>query len=177
MDYLQSCCEERTFPVDIAFADGEYFCRKCGTYLGRSFQLNYRDFSNYIGRKYKGYNPRNHASHVLNCLECIEKNKPTDEVISEIRNKIGRESGPYTKKEINGVVNSPSLMKHIVYIWCKLNDFPFLNIVPKDRHFIINKIVENKHSGKKIRKKYHKLIEDTILENRELHYISPYLNL
>ena len=59
MDYLQSCCKERIFPVDIAFTDGEYFCRKCGAYLGRSFQLDYRDIGYSIVKKYKGYNPRN----------------------------------------------------------------------------------------------------------------------
>ena len=177
MNYFQNCCEERTFPIDIAFTDGEYFCKKCGMYLGRTFQVDYRDMANFIVRKYKGYNPRNHASHVLNRLECVEKNKPTDEVISQIKNKMDPGSGQYTKTKINSVIKAPSLKKHIVYIWCKLNDVPFLNIARRDRDFIINKIVENKPSGKKIRKKYHELIEEIILENRELEYISPYLNI
>ena len=177
MDYLQSCCKERTFPVDIAFTDGEYFCRKCGTYLGRSFQLDYRDIGNSIVKKYKGYNPRNHASHVLNRLECIEKNKPSEEVILQIKNKIDQESGQYTKAQINSVIKTPSLRKHIVYIWCNLNDVPFLQIMPKDRHIIITRIEENSHAGRKIRKNYHKLIEEIIREISELEYLSPYLNI
>ena len=177
MDYLQSCCKERTFPADIAFTDGEYFCRKCGTYLGRSFQLDYRDICNSIVRKYKGYNSRYHASHVLNRLECIEKNKPSKEVILQIKTKINQESGQYTKSQINNLFKSPSLRKHIVYIWCKLNNIPFLQITPKDRCFIINKLEGNKHVGKKIRKNYHKLIKAMIRENLELEYIFPYLNI
>jgi len=175
--FFQKCCDDRIIPADIALDDGEYFCRRCGHYLGRTFQSDYRDMQNSIVRKYKGYNPKNHASHVLNRLECIEKNKPTSEQILEIKNKIDQGSGQYSKTEIDAVIKAPLLKKHIVYIWCKLNNVPFLNIASRDRDFIINKIVENKHSGKKIRKRYHRLIREVILENHELDYISPYLNL
>ena len=175
--FFQKCCDDRVHPGDIALDDGEYFCKRCGQYLGRTFQSDYRDIQNSIVRKYNGYNPMNHASHVLNRLECIEKNKPTSEQILEIKNKIDQGSGQYSKAEINGVIKTPLLRKHIVYIWCKLNDVPFLKIASRDRDFLITKIVENKHSGKKIRKKYHELIREVILKNPELGYISPYLIL
>ena len=174
--YFRKCCDDRLYPGDIALLDGEYICKKCGQYLGVAFQIDYKDTKNFIVRKYKGYNPRNHASHVLNRLECIEKNKPPDVVILHIKNKIDEESRQYTKIKINAVIKTPSLRKHIVYIWCKLNNVPFLNITPRDRDFIITKIVGSKYSGKKIRKSYHKLIEEVILENPELKYIRPYLN-
>ena len=175
--FFQKCCEHRVIPGDIALDDGEYFCRRCGMYLGKTFQSDYRDMQNSIVRKYKGYNPRNHASHVLNRLECIEKNKPSDKQILQIKNKIDQGSGQYSKTEIDAVIKTPLLKKHIVYIWCKLNDVPFLIITSRDRDLLITKIVENKHSGKKIRKKYHELIREVILENSGLAYISPYLNL
>ena len=145
--------------------------------MGRTFQSDYRDMQNSIVRKYKGYNPKNHASHVLNRLECTEKNKPTKKQILEIKDKIDQGSGQYSKTEINAMIRTPLLRKHIVYIWCKLNDVPFLNIASRDRDLLINKIVENKHSSKKIRKRYHELIREVILKNPELGYISPYLNL
>ena len=146
-------------------------------YLGRTFQSDYRDMQGSIVRKYMGYNPKNHTSHVLNRLECIEQNRPTREQIREIKSKIDQGSGQYSKTEINGVIKAPLLRKHIVYIWCKLNDVPFLKIASRDRDLIIRRIVENTHSGRKIRKNYHELIRKVILENPELEYISPYLNL
>ena len=173
--FFQKCCDDQVILGDIALDDGEYFCRRCVMYLGKTFQSDYRDMQNSIARKYKGYNPRNHASHVLNRLECIEKNKPADGQILQIKNKIDQGSGQYSKAEIDAVIKTPLLKKHIVYIWCKLNDVPFLNIASRDRDLLINKIVENKNPGKKIRKRYHELIREVILENPELEYISPYL--
>ena len=85
--HFNPCCNERQFPRDIVLDDGEYYCILCGTYLGRTFVWNYKDMQNYKFRKPKPYDPKNHASHVLNCLESLQANKPGLDVLDKLKKK------------------------------------------------------------------------------------------
>ena len=168
---LRPCCEERRMPIDIALEDGEYYCKRCGLYLGRTFMWNYRDFQNYNFRRSltKPYNPRNHASHVLNCLECKQTGKPSFNVLNKLK------KGGTSKEDLYCNVGC-SMRKHLTYIWCELNNVPYLNIDPEHRMFLLREISKTPKSGLS-RKSYHKIIYDIIQENPHLDYISRYLTL
>ena len=167
---LRPCCQERRIPRDIALEDGEYYCKRCGLYLGRTFIWNYRDMQNYHFRKAmsKPYDARNHASHVLNCLECKQSNKPRSDVLAKLK------LGGTSKRDLYCNVGR-SLRKHLTYIWCELNCVPHLRIEPDHRLFLLREISRAPKSGR-LRKPYQRIISDIVKENPELGYISRYLN-
>ena len=166
---LRPCCGKRRMPQDIALEDGEYYCRRCGLYLGRTFIWNYRDLQSHYFRRAlsKPYNPRNHASHVLNCLECKQSNKPSFETLAKL--KVGGTSKEDLYKNVKR-----SQRKHLTYIWCKLNNIPDLQIEQEDRNFLLREISRDNGTGK-MRKSYHEIIFDLIEKNPNLQYIHRYL--
>ena len=171
---FQTCCENRKFEDITRLDTGEYICRVCGRFIGKDFIIDYNDYGRYVFKKYQGYKRKNHISHILNRIQCIEKNKPCDALICEIKKEIGQKN-VYSKKDIYNVIKNPVLRKHVMYILCKLNNDNFLYIHPYDRQLIIDRVLE-KCEGKK-KKNYFKLIEAVVRENEDLDYIQRYLCL
>ena len=166
--HFNKCCTERQVPRDVVLDDGEYYCILCGTYLGKTFVWNYKDLQNYKIHRPKAYDPKNHASHVLNCLEGIQKNKPGLAVLSKLK-KGG------TSKEALRENSGRSLKKHLAYIWCELNDVEKLKILPKHREILIDEICSTKKI-KKQRMSFHKIIEQVVDKDPDMSYILKYLN-
>ena len=84
--HFNFCCKNRQVPRDVVLDDGEYYCTLCGTYLARDFVWNFSDMQHYKFKKSsKPYDEKNHASHVLNCLQCLELNKPGPEGLAKLK--------------------------------------------------------------------------------------------
>ena len=167
--FFQKCCQNRIDPVDIALDDGEYFCRLCRLCIGKSFCLDYKDYSGYIFQKPQPYKLKNHASHILNRLECKEANKPS---IDEIR-ELGLSS--YSKRYLCNNL-SGKMRKHLTHIWCVMNNIEPLSIKYCDRQRIIDILVNYPKTGK-YRSKCDEIIREAIYKDPILLYIEPYLNL
>ena len=166
--HFNHCCDEREVPRDVVLDDGEYYCICCGTCLGKTFVWNYNDLKNYKFHRSKPYHPKNHASHVLNCLEGLQQNKPSPVVLDKLK------KGGTSKEDLRKNTGR-SLKKHLTYIWCELNDIEKLRILPKHREMLIDEIC----SAKKIKKQrmsYHKIIEQAIDKDPDMSYILEYLN-
>ena len=169
---LRECCGNRKFKDIVREDTGAWFCRACGKHIGSESIIMYKDYYGRHGfKKYKGYKRRNHISHVLNRLECIEKNKPTDELIHELREKIGHKA-TYTKMDVYDATRDPILRKHVTYILCKLNGREALYIYPCDRELITNKVLEK--LGSKNAKNYLEIIKEVSKENK-LIYVVQYI--
>ena len=124
--YFRECCQNRRVPLDIALDEGEYFCKLCGTCIGKSFCLNYKDYSGYVFQKPQPYKFKNHVSHILNRLECKEANKPSIDEIKKL--KLESYSKEYLCNNLSG-----KMRKHITYIWCVMNNIKFLSMRHCDR--------------------------------------------
>ena len=168
--HFNFCCNERQVPRDVVLDDGEYYCILCGTCLGPAFVWNYSDMQHYkFKRSSKPYDARNHASHVLNCLQCLELNKPGLDVLVELR------EGGISKENLHRNAWR-SVRKHLTYIWCELNGVKYLKILPEHRDILIDKISKTPKIRKQ-RKSYHKIIAEIIQNHPEMSYILNYLNL
>ena len=143
--HFNRCCEKRNSPCDIALDDGEYYCRLCGSYLGKTFVFDYKDFSHYRMSRRKPYDPKNHANLVLNCLECVEQNRPTYSFIDKLK-----EQGIHTKEDIGNALWKKS-RKHSTYVWWEINGIEHLRIKPEHRSFLVNKICETLLVKKQLR--------------------------
>ena len=167
--HFNFCCEDRQVPRDVVLDDGEYYCTCCGTCLGKIFVWNYNDLKNYKFNRSKPYDPKNHASHVLNCLQCLQANKPGPEVLAKLK------KGGISKESLRKSAWR-NVRKHLTYVWCELNGIEHLRIVPKHREILINEIC-NTPKIKKQRTSYHKIIIQIIEVHPEMSYILKYLNL
>ena len=168
--HFNKCCTERRFPQDISFDDGEYFCKRCGSYLARGIEWNWSDYRDHGFRKYasKPYDPKHHAGHVLNCLESLEMNKPCREVIDKLK------LGGISKRALYAN-SSVALRKHLPYVWGKLNGIEPLRIKPEHRAFLIGEISKAPVLGVN-RGAYHGIIAEVIQAHPEMSYILPYLS-
>ena len=84
----------------------------------------------------------------------------------------------YSKNNIKKCLRSVADKKHLIYVWCVLNDVPFLEIDEVHKDLIFDKIVNENVGGDKLRRKNFqitilKLIEKNI---EELEYIKKYLS-
>ena len=84
----------------------------------------------------------------------------------------------YCKKNIKKYFGSVSDKKHLVYIWCSLNDVPFFEINLDHQYLIKNKTVDKRIKGERLRRKnFQKTILKMINKNvEELGYIKKYLS-
>ena len=171
---FRECCENREFEDIVRLDTGEYICKACGRFIGTDSIIGYNDYSKYVFKKYQGYKRKNHISHLINRIQGVEKNKPCDSLIREIKERIGEKS-MYSKKDVYDVVDNAVLRKHVVYILCKLNNINLLYIHPYDKQLIIDRVLEKCDSKRK--KNYRKIIEDVVRDNEHLSYIEPYIRL
>ena len=167
--HFNTCCNEREFPRDIVLEHGEYFCTLCGTCLGCTFVWDYKDYQNYKIKKSRPYDAKNHARHVLNCVQCLESGKPSLSVINKLK------KGGTSKEDLNKNAWR-KVRKHLTYVWCELNQVDHLRILPEHIDLLVSNICETPRINQK-RKSYHKIIKEVIHDHPEMKYILRYLNL
>ena len=140
-----SCGVDRDFN-DIIIAKDNYWCGKCDWNLG---DVRYEE----PDRVYRGYDVRRHISHTLRRMQCIENNKPYPELIDDIKKMLDDLGLSYSKNNIKKCLRSVADKKHLIYVWCTLNDIPFLEIDEPRKDLIFGKIVNEEVGGDKMRRK------------------------
>ena len=140
-----SCGANRHFK-DIIVAKDSYWCNKCDWNLG---DVKYEE----PDRSHRGYDVRHHISHTLRRMQCIEDNKPYPELIEGIKKMLDDLGLSYSKNNIKKCLRSVADKKHLIYVWCTLNDVPFLEIDEVHKDLIFDKITNEEVSGDKLRRK------------------------
>ena len=84
----------------------------------------------------------------------------------------------YSKTNIRKCLRSVADKKHLIYVWCTLNDIPFLEIGDDHKELIFDKITNEEVSGDKMRRNnFQNTISKLIDKNvKELEYIKKYLS-
>ena len=171
-DSLKPCsCGSNREYSDIIIAKDNYWCGKCEWNLG---DVKYEEPE----RSYRGYDVRHHISHTLRRMQCIEHNKPYPELIEGIKKMLDNLRLSYSKTNIKKCLRSVADKKHLIYVWCTLNDIPFLEIGDDHKELIFDKITNEEVSGDKMRRNnFQNTISKLIDKNvKELEYIKKYLS-
>ena len=150
---------------------GDYWCKECDTNLGK---IRYEQPS----RVYRGYDVRHHISHTLRRMQCIEDNKPYPEIVDGIKRMLDDLGLSYSKRNIKKCLRSVSDKKHLIFIWCVLNDVPFLEIQPAHQDLIADKIANEEVKGDRLRRKNFQITISKLIEKniKDLEYIKNYLS-
>ena len=164
------CCANESTIIDKT---GFPVCINCGVVrLDKpTFVDDYNDFSNCrVKRKCIKYDIKFHLSEVFYRLQAAEKNVPNDQFIQELREKL---KGDYSFDAIYDACRA-NIRKHIVFIWCKLNNKPQLIILPQHKEHILN-IIRKLHKNIQGRLPPYLDMISLICEKYNLNYIKPYI--
>ena len=119
---------------------------------------------------YPGYVREYHIEEVLKRLESIEANKPSQQSINDLKSKLSNNFS------IENIRKHSKYKKHIVYMYCCLNDKPYLRIAYGHRIRIKRSIMNlYRHSTTRNLPRYHTIMY-YICNKYGYDYIIPFLS-
>jgi hypothetical protein len=164
------CCKDPDIRCDIV--PGQYICKNCcaideaETIIGNENECEALNYYKYQG--FKMYIPYKHVYHlneVLHRIQGVEKNRPTS--FDNIKTKL---NGDYSIENIYKNCNH----KHLIYIYCVLNDLPFL-IFPMGFKYEVTHAILNIASVCKKRMPSYIHIIKCVCEKNNWNDVLPYL--
>jgi hypothetical protein len=143
-------CDDPDPQCDIV--PGQYICKNCyaidedKTIRGYEYECDYKDeiLKYYKRQRFKAYVPYKHLWHlneVFNRLQCTEQNQPTN--FDDYNNNDDDD----IKKKLNGDYSLENVYKkcnrkHMIYIYCMLNNLPPA-IIPNNLKYLVKKAIRN----------------------------------